>query len=164
MKRSDFGIRANSRGYSIIYKEQSIGGAGIGSAAKSPRGRAAAKQIQDYVNMAEKDIDRIIAGKGQMNYMTAIYMIEHGSAIAAYEARVKELDAKFREYYKEMWQLTKDFTDNNPSVSTYSLPSSVKFIDGQAQEIVHLLDMLNGKEPNKGLVKKLRKILGYTYP
>lgn len=62
LKREDFSYTANSRGYMLEYKGQSIGGAGISSGASAPTGKKGLRQIRDYAKHAEIDIQNIMSG------------------------------------------------------------------------------------------------------
>jgi len=62
LKREDFSYTANSGGYMLMYKGQSIGGAGILPGANTPKGINATRQTQDYVNSAKIDIQNIVFG------------------------------------------------------------------------------------------------------
>jgi len=62
LRREDFSYEANSRGYMLMYKGQSIGGAGILSGIFGPNGKQGDKQTQDYIEYAETDIQDIMFG------------------------------------------------------------------------------------------------------
>ena len=62
LKREDFSYEANSRGYMLKYKGQCIGGAGILSGIDTPTGIKGLKQIHDYAENAEIDIQDIMFG------------------------------------------------------------------------------------------------------
>jgi hypothetical protein len=64
LKREDFNILANSRGYKIEYKGQNIGGAGIAREAPGPHGSDYLQHVKDYLNAGEKDVEQILAGEG----------------------------------------------------------------------------------------------------
>jgi len=74
-KREDFTYSANKGGYTIFYKGKSIGGAGTISNGSNIRGRAVAKQVHDYSEMAKNDILCIISGISG-RYAKAIEEIE----------------------------------------------------------------------------------------
>lgn len=76
MNRMDFNVVANARGYQVQYKEQNIGGAGISSDAKAPRGRAAWKQTQDYLSYGNEDCRAILEGHGRKDMLEAIARID----------------------------------------------------------------------------------------
>ena len=76
MERKDFSVIANSRGYQIQYKGQNIGGAGISGEAKSPRGRAARKQIDDYLRYGQSGIEAILGGYGETRFSKIIAQID----------------------------------------------------------------------------------------
>ncbi len=56
----DFVVQANKGGYMVIYKGIKLGGAGTMSGGANLRGRAAAKQSQDYREMGQREIDTLI--------------------------------------------------------------------------------------------------------
>ena len=62
LKREDFSYTANSRGYMLEYKGQSIGGVGIMPGASIHTGKKELRQIRDYAESAEVDIQRIMFG------------------------------------------------------------------------------------------------------
>ena len=76
MERYDFNVLANSRGYQVQYRGRNIGGAGISNEAPLPRGKAASKQIKDYLKEGEIDIDAILNGKGEPRFYDAIGKID----------------------------------------------------------------------------------------
>lgn len=69
LNKADFGKKVNASGYQITYKGHNIGGAGIMGKFK---GRGASKQIQDYSDMAERDISALIQGYGYPHMHDAI--------------------------------------------------------------------------------------------
>ena len=75
MKKEDFNVVANGRGYQVQYRGQNIGGAGISGEAKSPRGRAVWKQVQDYLSDGQADITAILNGTGQQRFLDEIARI-----------------------------------------------------------------------------------------
>lgn len=72
LRREDFSYEANSRGYMLKYKGQSIGGAGILSAARGPRGKGVPKQIAENMKDAEITIQNILDGNPGRIYKEAI--------------------------------------------------------------------------------------------
>lgn len=62
LKREDFSYTANSRGYMLEYKGQSIGGAGLFTGTIATTDMDEDKQAQDFVNSAEIDIQNIVFG------------------------------------------------------------------------------------------------------
>jgi len=62
LRREDFSYEANSRGYMLMYKGQSIGGAGIFTGTAETTGIDEYKQMQDFVESAETDIQDIVFG------------------------------------------------------------------------------------------------------
>lgn len=69
--KEDFSFTVNAEGYMIAYKGKNIGGASIMGKSKS-RGRARAKDMEDYRESAKRDIERIINGTWSTNYIKAI--------------------------------------------------------------------------------------------
>jgi len=62
LRREDFNYEANSRGYILMYKGQSIGGAGIFTGGAKTTDINEDKQTQDFINSAETDIQNIMFG------------------------------------------------------------------------------------------------------
>lgn len=62
LRREDFSYTANSRGYMLEYRGQSIGGIGVMPGASVYTGKKKLKQIRDYAESAEVEIQRIILG------------------------------------------------------------------------------------------------------
>ncbi|HUS04438.1 MAG TPA: hypothetical protein VMY79_02820 [Dehalococcoidia bacterium] len=76
MDRKDFNVIANSRGHQVQYKGKNIGGAGIASDAKSPRGKAAWEQTQDNLEYGNMDIQAILSGNGRKDMLEVIARID----------------------------------------------------------------------------------------
>ncbi len=76
--RKDFNVEANSRGYQIQYRGQNIGGAGISASARGATGKAAYKQVQDYLRMGNAEIEAILTGRGQKRFYEAMGRIDRG--------------------------------------------------------------------------------------
>jgi len=76
MERNDFRVVADSRGYQIQYKGRNIGGAGIDKEAKSPRGRAVRKQIDDNLRHGQITIETILGGYGETRFSKIIAQID----------------------------------------------------------------------------------------
>ena len=81
LKREDFSYEVNARGYILKYRGQSIGGTGILSSARGPRGRAVPKQIADYCKIAEITIQSIINGNPGRIYKEAIDQINKSEGV-----------------------------------------------------------------------------------
>jgi len=62
LRSEDFSYEANSRGYMLMYKGQSIGGAGISSGIFGLNSKKEVRHTQDFVNFAETDIQDIMFG------------------------------------------------------------------------------------------------------
>jgi len=62
MNKDDLSAELSTSGYMLYYKGVKIGGAGIQGKFKG-RGRSRTKQINDYRNMAIRDIDQIMNGE-----------------------------------------------------------------------------------------------------
>ena len=62
LRIEDFSYEANSRGYMLKYKGQSIGGAGILPGASGPTSKRGTKQIQENTRYAKIDIQNIMFG------------------------------------------------------------------------------------------------------
>lgn len=61
-----------------------------------------------------------------------------------------------------------EFSNVNPSVTTHDLKITPNFVDYGVQSFGWINDKINGtlktEKPNKSMVKKLRKVLGFTQP
>ncbi|MHA1287207.1 MAG: hypothetical protein ACTSPB_07350 [Candidatus Thorarchaeota archaeon] len=62
LRREDFSYEANTRGYMLKYRGQSIGGAGISSGIFGPNGKKEVRHTQDFADFAETDIQDIMFG------------------------------------------------------------------------------------------------------
>ena len=62
LRREDFSYNANSKGYMLMYKGQSIGGAGLFTGTIETTDIDEDKQTQGFVNSAEIDIQNIVFG------------------------------------------------------------------------------------------------------
>ena len=62
LRREDFSYEANNRGYMLMYKGQSIGGAGSFTGGVTTTDINEDKQTQDFINSAEIDIQNIVFG------------------------------------------------------------------------------------------------------
>lgn len=70
---------------------------------------------------------------------------------------------EFTPIYNKLWQMCKDFKEANPSLDVYNIsPQLDRDLDFFAQATGILKDILDGKSREKGLEKKIRKVLGYN--
>lgn len=73
IKLSDFNAQVNKRGYQILFKGQTIGGAGVINC--TLRGKAVSNQIKDYCKEAVREIHAIVEGNGRPYYYEMIKRI-----------------------------------------------------------------------------------------
>lgn len=71
LKREDFHVRINAEGYTIFYKDKSIGGVGIFGKFEG-RGTSRRKQCLEYSYQSEKEIMKLIEGTGAERYYKQI--------------------------------------------------------------------------------------------
>lgn len=62
LKREDFSYNASSKGYILMYKGQSLGGAGVFAGTIAVTDIDEDKQTQEFVRTAEIDIQNIVFG------------------------------------------------------------------------------------------------------
>ena len=74
------------------------------------------------------------------------------------------INKEFDPMYRKLWQLAKDFHDAHPETDIYNLmnPQVDRDLDYMAQATGIIKDLINGKPREKGLEKKIRKVLGYN--
>lgn len=80
MQKTDFSAKVTSDGYMLSYKDKPIGGAGARAADRDSGSRrtAAIKQadVKMYKEMADRDIDALVAGRGEARYLNVIKSID----------------------------------------------------------------------------------------
>jgi len=74
METTDFTIKVDKYGYQISYKGHSIGGAGT---IRGVNKRYNSKQVGEYYKSAKRDIEYIVAGKGEKRYTETIQEIDN---------------------------------------------------------------------------------------
>ena len=76
--REDFSYAVTANGYTVKYKGQSIGGAGIIGQSKS-RGKARTNDMKEYSNSAERDISNLLSNNTPAYMMQTIEKINNST-------------------------------------------------------------------------------------
>lgn len=85
-----------------------------------------------------------------------------------FEIKMKEHQKTFNEFFDNVIRDVNEFHETNPEKTTYDLKNTDNFCDsmiecgGWVKDRIN--DTLKTEKPKKSLVRKLRKVLGYSYP
>ncbi len=72
MNKDDFTYEATANGYMIFYRNQPIGGAGVGPRTKPLHWRHARQNVKDFAESAQQSIDALLAGRGEPRFLGSI--------------------------------------------------------------------------------------------
>lgn len=81
-----------------------------------------------------------------------------------FEAKIINLiNEKYVPLYQELFQVVKTMKELYPDTNMYSFtPTLDRKIDEIIETAASLKDIIDGKDLGKGIVKKIRKVLGYN--